>query len=301
MGWVSWKRMCNPKARGGLGFRNLKAFNLAMLAKKAWRILNNPSSLVARVLKAKYFPTDNLLNAKLGSSPFYSWRSIHSSFEVIRWGTRWRVGNGKQIHIWKDRWLPTPSTYKVISPQIQNFEFPMVLSLIDPVSRWWKTEVLHATFLPFEVETILKISLSYNLPEDKLIWIGNRKGEFLVKSSYHVAHSTIDASEEGESFSGDPYRQLWRNLWHLNLPVKIKIFSWRACVNGLPTYDNISKRGINCSTACSICGLEPEDINHALLHYEVTSIAWSLWPDYPRGHHWSFLDMALHLNCSNAS
>ena len=69
LGWVSWKRMCNPKARGGLGFRNLRAFNLAMLAKQAWRILNNPSSLVARVLKAKYFPTGNLLNAKLGSSP----------------------------------------------------------------------------------------------------------------------------------------------------------------------------------------------------------------------------------------
>ena len=64
--------MCNPKARGGLGFKNLKAFNLAMLAKQAWRILNNLSSLVARVLKARYFPTGNLLNAKLGSSPSYS-------------------------------------------------------------------------------------------------------------------------------------------------------------------------------------------------------------------------------------
>ena len=267
--------MCNPKARGGLRFRNLKTFNLAMLAKQAWRILNNPSSLVARVLKARYFPTGNLLNAKLGSSPSYSWRSIHSSLEVIRRGTRWRVGNGKQIHIWEDRWLPTPSTYKVISPQIQNFEFPMVSSLIDPVSRWWKVEVLHATFLPFEVETILKILLSYNLPEDKLIWIGNRKGEFSVKRAYHVAHSMIDASKEGKSSSGDPYRHLWRNLWHLNLPAKIKIFAWRACVNSLPTYDNISKRGINCSTACPICGSKPEDINHALLHCEAASLVWS--------------------------
>ena len=62
------------------------------------------------------------------------------------------------------------------------------------------------------METILKIPLNYNLPEDKLIWIGNRKVEFSVKSAYHVTHGMIDASEKGESSSGDPYRQLWRNL-----------------------------------------------------------------------------------------
>ena len=82
----------------------------------------------------------------------------------------------------------------------------MVSSLIDPNTRWWKAEVLHATFLPFEVDTILRILLSYNFPEDKLIWIGNRKGEFLVESAYHVAHSIVDAFEEGESSSRDPYR-----------------------------------------------------------------------------------------------
>ena len=116
LSWISWKRMCNSKSNGGLGFRNLKAFNLAMLAKQAWRILTNLSSLVTRVLKARYFPMGDILNAKLGSSPSYSWRSIHNSLEIIRRGTRWRVGNGKRIHIWEDRWLPTPSTYKVISP-----------------------------------------------------------------------------------------------------------------------------------------------------------------------------------------
>ena len=84
LGWISWKRICNSKANGGLGFRNLKAFNLAMLAKQAWRILTNPSSLVAKVLKARYFPTGDVLNAKLGSSPSYSWRSIYSSLKIIR-------------------------------------------------------------------------------------------------------------------------------------------------------------------------------------------------------------------------
>ena len=57
--------MCKLKNKGGMGFHNLQAFNLAMLAKQARRILSNPDSLVARVLKAKYFPTRDFLNAKL--------------------------------------------------------------------------------------------------------------------------------------------------------------------------------------------------------------------------------------------
>ena len=161
----------------------------------------------------------------------------------------------------------------------------MVSSLVDPVSRWWKVEVLHATFLPFEVETILKIPLSYNLPEDKLIWIGNRKGEFSVKSAYHVAHSMIDTSKEGESSSGDPYRHLWQNLWHLNLPAKIKIFAWRACVNGLPTYDNISKRGINCSTAYPFVVRNPRiliTLSSIVRQPRLFGVYGQITPDYPK-------------------
>ena len=92
--WVSWKKMCKSKLQGGMGFRDLQAFNLTMLAKQDWRILTNPDSLVARVYKARYFPHDDILNSKKGYSPSYAWRSIHNSLEVIRKGTIWRVGNG---------------------------------------------------------------------------------------------------------------------------------------------------------------------------------------------------------------
>ena len=148
MAWVGWKTMCKPKSQGGMGFRNLQAFNLALLAKQAWRILSNPSSLAARTLKAKYFPFCDILHANLGSSPSFTWRNIFNSLEVLRSGTRWRVGNGRLIHIWDDKWLPNPSTYKVISPPCPSEDYPMVSSLIDPMMRWWKMETVRA-LLPF--------------------------------------------------------------------------------------------------------------------------------------------------------
>ena len=63
MVWVAWEKMCTPKAKGGMGFKDLKAFNFALLAKQGWQILSNPSSLNHKVLKAKYFAKSNFMEA----------------------------------------------------------------------------------------------------------------------------------------------------------------------------------------------------------------------------------------------
>jgi len=44
--------MCLPKEEGGLGFQDLKAFNLALLAKQGWRLQNSTNILVHKVFKA---------------------------------------------------------------------------------------------------------------------------------------------------------------------------------------------------------------------------------------------------------
>ncbi|MDV3201162.1 MAG: hypothetical protein Q8877_03125, partial [Sweet potato little leaf phytoplasma] len=59
--WMSWKKMCVPKHKEGLSFRDLEVFNLAMLAKQGWNLLKNPHSLIGRVLKTMYFPSCSFL------------------------------------------------------------------------------------------------------------------------------------------------------------------------------------------------------------------------------------------------
>ena len=53
--WQNWERLTYPKALGGMGFRDLRNFNLAMLGKQGWRLMDKPDSLCARVLKGRYY------------------------------------------------------------------------------------------------------------------------------------------------------------------------------------------------------------------------------------------------------
>ena len=62
--WQQWWKLCMPKNKGGMGFRDLQSFNLAMLAKQVWRLMAEPESLCALVLRPKYYPNGDLLNAK---------------------------------------------------------------------------------------------------------------------------------------------------------------------------------------------------------------------------------------------
>lgn len=51
-------------------------FNRGLLAKQVWRIINEPLSLMAQILKARYFKHVDIMDANLGSNPSYIWRSI---------------------------------------------------------------------------------------------------------------------------------------------------------------------------------------------------------------------------------
>lgn len=104
--WVAWDDMTMPKYKGSLGFRDLEIFNLALLAKQAWRILQEPDSLSARILKAVYFPSSDILSAEVGSRPSHVWRSICEGRDILKVGLIRRTRDGLSTSVWNENWIP---------------------------------------------------------------------------------------------------------------------------------------------------------------------------------------------------
>ena len=173
-----------------------------------------------------------------------------------------------------------PSTYKVCSPPQVFDDFPMVSSLIDKETRRWRADLIRTLFLPFEADTILRIPLSYSLPDDYIVWIGNRRSEFSVKIVYYVALPIVE-NLGGESSNGDARTPLWKKMWQLKIPPKVRIFAWRVCMNGLPTLFNLGRRRINNDALCPLYRKEPESTIHALFFCEKIREVWWYWQTCP--------------------
>lgn len=160
------------------------AYNLALLAKQGWRIMQCPKNLLSRVLKAKYFPNSEFMQAELKAGASYTWRSILAGRRVLEKGLRFQVGSGIDISVWQDRWIPIPYGFKPYTEPMEGLEDLRVADLIDPVDRVWQPHLLQGLFTNHEAEAILKIPLSLRNPVDRLVWHFDRSGRYNVKSGY---------------------------------------------------------------------------------------------------------------------
>jgi ribonuclease HI len=273
--WVNWRKTCKQKTQGGMGFRNLRAFNEALLAKQGWRILTEPDSLMAKTLKAKYFPKHQFLQAKRGNRPSYSWQSIHQSSWILKKGCYWLVGNGKHINIWENRWISPQdgSTTWSIKPTNSNLEH--VSDLIDNTNQQWKAQLISQNFIPIEAENILKLPLTNTTEDDLICWQGTKDGHYTVRSGYNAQMDweTITSAQAQPSnlLQG---AHIWNKLWKIKAPPKQLHLLWRILHNVIPTKTNLLTRGIICDSMCPMCNKEPETTNHIFQQCEWARLVW---------------------------
>ncbi|XP_026417256.1 uncharacterized protein LOC113312733 [Papaver somniferum] len=172
--------LCSPKSEGGLGFRKAKLNNLAMLTRNVWRIIENPHCLLVIVLKARYFPRTDFLNAKCPNKCSWTWKCLHAIKELINPFITWIVGDGQFIDPWCDKWIPSlgSASPNPLVPPDPNIK---VSYFINPITRSWDVNRLNTHFDDASVEKIVTIPLSQICTHDKRAWDLSKNGRFTSK------------------------------------------------------------------------------------------------------------------------
>lgn len=190
--WINSYNLCKGKKDGGMGFRDFELFNMALLAKQAWRLLNQPATLVSRIMKARYFPQYSIIHASRRPNSSFAWQSIYEGMKYLKQGLSFPNGN------------------------------------------------------------------------DSPSWVGDSSGVFTVKSGYNLFLSIKQMSvlHKGEASDPSSVSSFWSRMWKLNLPSKIKKFTWKIYHNAIPCAENLARRGCLVDLKCPSCGARVETSLH---------------------------------------
>jgi hypothetical protein len=194
---VEWDKVCTPIDEGGLGIRNIRRFNQALLGKWLWRFAHEEGAWWRSVLVAKYGSGWGgwHLGVISGSHGMGLWKFICMGWQNFRRFFKYDVGEGSKIRFWDDIWCGERAL-KEEYPGLFSITRLKEASIADNMehssnSIQWNiqfTRLIH----DWEVgELALFYKSLYDCKlrgegKDKLWWVPSCKGLSEVKSFYRA-------------------------------------------------------------------------------------------------------------------
>jgi hypothetical protein len=287
--WVKWSDVCRPKKEGGLGVKDLKAFNLSLMAKWRWRLLVEEGSQWKNILSAKYGEVGGLvLGMGARSRASLWWRDLVGLGVVRGVPGDWlqevfvkKLGNGSNTNFLHDIWcgpVKLAEVYpRLFKLSLQPDDFIRQIGVReDGVWVWqlkwrrplfvWENEVLNS-FLDFFAS--IPISIEDPSWEFRLDVVGG----FSVKANYLFLAKKLSPPSP---VSIDQAAVLFR-VWNSWAPSKVIVFSWQLLLSRVPTLTNLASRGVvftGGSSTCVLCGVGIETEHHLFL---ACPFAWKIW------------------------
>lgn len=188
------------------------------------------------------------------------------------------------INIWEDNWVRNGEAF---CPLTAPYPTPLptkVCELFCEGGRRWDGTILNSLFNPHLCSLICSTPISWTGCADKLIWSHSSSGVYSVNSGYLLASCLT--KDHGGSLPSSSYNlppTIWKLIWRLKVPPRVKHFLWRALRNALATKENLFSRKCARNPLCDYCGTEVESIEHIFFRCEWTNEVWGncgiIFPD----------------------
>ncbi|CAJ2656620.1 unnamed protein product [Trifolium pratense] len=264
--WINWKSICLRKEYGGLGVRQLREFNLALLGKWCWRMLVDREGLWFRVLAGRYGVERGRL-CEGGARGSTWWRELArirgGGGEV---GGGWfrehvsrKVGDGSDTFFWTDPWVDGTSLRERFGRLFDLAENKSA-SVAEMFMQGWEAGG-GGVGVAASVVGLGGGDVGWQ-------WQSDLDDVYTVRGAYQFLTSqdavTLDTA------SG--------LIWHRQVPLKVSICAWRLLRDRLPTKANLVIRGIlsaedhQCVSGCG----EVESAQHLFLSCSTFGALWSL-------------------------
>lgn len=275
--WLSWEKLCLPKADGGMGFKNLECFNHALLAKQAWRFIHFEECLMTKVLTAKYLGADTFVHVQQSKNVSYAWKSLLYGRDLLMKGLKRSVGNGRSLKVWTKPWLEDADGVCRRPLRRQRcFDLNLMVSdLIDNRRRKWNTRRLADIIVPDDVRIIERNQPAVS-EQDSWVWRYQQSGVYSVKTGYELAMSQNMTSVIRGQLELPSINPLKAQIWECQAPSKLQVFMWKALSGALSVFDSLQSRDMRCEPVCQTYGLDGESINHILFSCTLAQKVWAI-------------------------
>jgi hypothetical protein len=175
-----------------------------------------------------------------------------------------------------DNWIPgvTPDRIAALQPLLEN---ATVDFLLDPDTGSWDSELVHSLFKEETASKILCVLLSRHGGDDFASWPHARFGVYIVRSACNMAREQqlmTRHSTSGHGLSSDASAEsiMWKTLWNIKAPGKMKVTLWHMAHDCLLTGHQLRRRHIPASDSCDLQQGGASGALNAVLHLRLSGL-----------------------------
>ena len=190
---VAWEDLTFPLKEGELGIKKLAEWNVATMGKHLWHLSHPlPSSTWAIWARASLLRGRSLWDIPIPTNSSWTWRKILQLRSIYRPFIKYMVGNGRNIFLWFDNWLPSGPIHPSLGDRvIYDAGLSRTASVAEiTTGNSWRWPVANSPDLLVLKEETKNLHFFPSDSQDIIYWLPSTLGLFTTHSAWEHIRRT---------------------------------------------------------------------------------------------------------------